>query len=259
MIKKTLSDTSIRATKPTNKDIRLFDSNGLYLIIKPNDSRWWRIDYSINRKRKTLSLGTYPLTSLADARKKAFDLKKLVAQGVDPSEVRKETKKEHIQLQLNDERINNGLTPIDSFKYVADEWFNKRMQHMTDGYKSRIYSQLKRDVYPYIGNKHISEVTAKELLVIILEVEHRGAVETAHRTLRTCSQVFRYGVVTGRPCTDITTSLKGALKSVKNGHFSAITDIKTLKQLLISIDSFTGSKIVHSALSIAPHVFVRPV
>ena len=259
MTKKTLSDTSIRSTKPTNKDIRLFDSNGLYLIIKPNDSRWWRIDYSINRKRKTLSLGTYPLTSLADARKKAFDLKKLVAQGVDPSEVRKETKKEHIQLQLNDERINNGLTPIDSFKYVADEWFNKRMQHMTDGYKSRIYSQLKRDVYPYIGNKHISEVTAKELLVIILEVEHRGAVETAHRTLRTCSQVFRYGVVTGRPCTDITTSLKGALKSVKNGHFSAITDIKTLKQLLISIDSFTGSKIVHSALSIAPHVFVRPV
>ena len=64
MTKKTLSDTAIRATNPTNKDIRLFDSNGLYLIIKPNDSRWWRIDYSINRKRKTLSLGTYPITLL---------------------------------------------------------------------------------------------------------------------------------------------------------------------------------------------------
>ena len=258
MTKKTLSDTTIRATKPTTKDIRLFDSNGLYLIIKPNNSRWWRIDYSINRKRKTLSLGTYPLTSLADARKKAFELKKLVADGVDPSEARKATRKDNVQLQLNDERISNGLSPIDSFKYVADEWFNKRMQHMTDGYKSRVYSQLNRDVYPYIGNKHISEVTAQELLTIILEIEKRGAVETAHRTLRTCSQVFRYGVVTGRPCSDITTCLKGALSSVKNGHFSAITDIKTLKQLLISIKSFTGSKVVYSALNIAPHVFVRP-
>ena len=258
MSKKTLSDTGIRATKPSNKDIRLFDSNGLYLIIKPNNSRWWRIDYCINRKRKTLSLGTYPLTSLADARKKAFELKKLVAEGVDPSEARKATRKDNVQLQLNDERISNGLSPIDSFKYVADEWFNKRMQHMTDGYKSRVYSQLNRDVYPYIGNKHISEVTAQELLVIILEIEQRGAVETAHRTLRTCSQVFRYGVVTGRPCSDITTCLKGALSSVKNGHFSAITDIKTLKQLLISIESFTGSKVVYSALNIAPHVFVRP-
>jgi integrase len=258
MSNKTLSDTGIRATKPTNKDIRLFDSNGLYLIIKPNNSRWWRIDYCINRKRKTLSLGTYPLTSLADARKKAFELKKLVADGVDPSEARKATRKDNVQLQLNDERISNGLSPIDSFKYVADEWFNKRMQHMTDGYKSRVYSQLNRDVYPYIGNKHISEVTAQELLTIILEIEKRGAVETAHRTLRTCSQVFRYGAVTGRPCSDITTCLKGALSLVKNGHFSAITDIKTLKQLLISIKSFTGSKVVYSALNIAPHVFVRP-
>ena len=135
MSNKTLSDTGIRATKPTNKDIRLFDSNGLYLIIKPNNSRWWRIDYCINRKRKTLSLGTYPLTSLADARKKAFELKKLVADGVDPSEARKATRKDNVQLQLNDERISNGLSPIDSFKYVADEWFNKRMQHMTDGYR----------------------------------------------------------------------------------------------------------------------------
>ena len=258
MIKKTLSDATIRATKPSAKDIRLFDSNGLYLLVKPNDSRWWRIDYSIHKKRKTLSLGTYPITSLADARRKAFELKKLVATGTDPSEIRKESKKENVQLQINDERISNGLSPIDSFKYVADEWFDKRMQQMTDGYKFRVYRQLTRDVFPHIGNKSIAEVTSQELLKIIQEIERRGAVESAHRTLRTCSQVFRYGVVTGRPCSDITTCLKGALASVKNGHFSAVTDLKTLKQLLISIESFNGSKIVYSALKIAPHVFVRP-
>lgn len=258
MAKKNLSDTTIRTIKPSSKDIRLFDNNGLYLIVKPNNSKWWRLDYSINRKRKTLSLGTYPLTSLADARRKALELKKLVAEGIDPSEIRKENKKETVQLQLNDERINNGLSPIDSFKYVADEWFHKRMQRMTDGYKFRVYSQLTRDVFPHIGNTSISKISSQELLKIILEIERRGAIESAHRTLRTCGQVFRYGTVTGRPCSDITSSLKGALTSVKNGHFSAVTDLKTLKQLLRSIETFNGSKVVYSALKIAPHVFVRP-
>ena len=164
MTKKTLSDTTIRATKPSTKDIRLFDSNGLYLIVKPNDSRWWRIDYSIHKKRKTLSLGTYPLTTLADARRKAFDLKKLVASGTDPSEIRKESKKDNIQLQINDERISNGLSPIDSFKFVADEWFDKRMQQMTVGYKFRVYRQLTRDVFPYIGNKRPLHEPSKSII-----------------------------------------------------------------------------------------------
>ncbi len=258
MKKKILSDTTIRATKPTNKDIRLFDSNGLYLLIKPNDSRWWRLDYCINKKRKTLSVGTYPLTSLSDARNKAFEFRKLVSEGIDPSDTRKQTKQQQLQIQLNDERISKGLSPVDSFKYVADEWFEKRMQRMTEGYKFRVYSQLNRDVFPHIGNKCISDVTSQELLKIIQEIERRGAFESAHRTLNTCGLVFKYGVVTGRPCSDVTSCLKGALTPVKSGHFSAITNLTKLKQLLISIDSFTGSIVVYSALKIAPHVFVRP-
>ena len=258
MNKKTLSDATIRATKASTKDIRLFDSNGLYLIIKPNDSRWWRVDYNINQKRKTLSLGTYPITSLSDARKKAFEFKKLVSEGIDPSDSRKQSKKHLQQLQVNDERISKGLSPVDSFKYVADEWFEKRMQRMTDGYKTRVYSQLNRDVFPRIGNKSISDVTSQELLTIMQDIERRGAIESAHRTLRTCGQIFKYGVVTGRPCSDITISLTGALTPVKNGHFSAVTCLTKLKQLLISIDTFNGTIIVYSALKIAPHVFVRP-
>jgi integrase len=258
MAKKLLSDATIRTTKPSSKDIRLFDGHGLYLLIKPNDSRWWRVDYSINRRRKTLSLGTYPLTSLADARQKAFELKKLVAEGVDPSKVRKAAKEEEVKIQLQQLRINNGLPPIDSFKYVADEWYNKKMPHMAESYKSRVYSQLERDVFPYIGYKKISEVTPQELLKLIQEIEKRGAIESAHRTLRICSQVFRYGVITGMLNSDVTTSLKGALTPVKNSNFSAITDVKKLKELLTSIEFFSGSRIVKAALKIAPHVFVRP-
>lgn len=259
MARELLSDATIKATKPTlTKDIRLNDGSGLYLLVKPNDARWWRLDYAINSKRKTLSLGTYPLTTLSEARKKAFELKKLVAEGIDPSEARKIAKDEEAIALIEQERANNGLAPIDSFKHVADEWYAKKMQHMADSYKGRVYSRLERDVFPYIGNKKITDIKPQELLQLIQEIEKRGAIESAHRTLRTCSQIFRYAIVTGRLSSDVTCCLKGALSPVKSGHFSAVTDLKKLKELLTSIEYFSGSKVVKAALSIAPHVFVRP-
>jgi len=254
-----LSDITIRATKPLlSKVKRLSDGNGLYLLLNPNDSRWWRIDYSINSKRKTLSLGTYPSTSLADARRKLYELKMQVANGIDPAELRKVAKQEAVEQKVCEDRVQIGLCPIDSFKYVADEWFDKKMKQLTDSYTSRIYSRLVRDIFPYIGNTQIGEITAQELLHIIQRIESRGAVESSHRTLGVCSQIFRYGIVTGRTENDITLSLKGALTSAKGGHFSAITDVNRLRDLLISIETFNGSKAVQAALKIAPHVFVRP-
>jgi len=129
---------------------------------------------------------------------------------------------------------------------------------MADSYKTRVYSQLTRDVFPKIGNKRIGNVTTQELLEIVQEIEKRGAIESAHRTLRICGQIFKYAIVTGRIHSDVTSHLKGALTPVKNSHFSAITDTKKLKQLLNAIETYTGSRVVSAALRIAPHVFVRP-
>ena len=108
-------------------------------------------------------------------------------------------------------------------------------------------------------HKQIIDVSAQELLQVLQKIEDRGAVESAHRTLRTCSQIFKYGIFTGRANNDIILSLKGALSTVKGGHFSAITDATQLKGLLISLESFSGSRVVHAALKLAPHVFVRPI
>lgn len=258
MAKELLSDVTIRSTKPASKDVRLFDGNGLYLLIKPNDARWWRVDYSINGKRKTLSLGTYPVTTLADARKKAFVLKKLVANGVDPSQQRKTSKEIEKKVKIEQERLVNGQSASDSFKYIAEEWYKKKMPHMANSYKGRVYSRLERDIFPHIGNRRISEVTAQELLSVLQQIESRGAVESAHRTLRTCSQIFNYAIILGLAEKDVTVYLKGALTTVKGGHFSAITDVTKLRELLLAIDSFVGSRVVQAALKIAPHVFVRP-
>ncbi|MFM8341233.1 MAG: tyrosine-type recombinase/integrase [Methylomonas sp.] len=242
MAKELLSDTTIRNTKPSIKDVRLCDGNGLYLLVKPNNSRWWRLDYTINTKRKTLSLGTYPTTTLADARKKATELKRQVAQGIDPSDTRKVTKETLFKALQMQERERNGLCPIDSFKFVADEWYQKKMQQMVESYKVRLYSRLERDVFPYIGSKQISEISAQELLQVIQKIEKRGAIESAHRTLRTCGEIFRYGIATGRIENDVTNPLKGALSTPKTNNFAAITDKSKLKELLIAIESFSGSK-----------------
>jgi integrase len=182
----------------------------------------------------------------------------MVSNGIDPSDIRKSQKIDENIKQKNYDRISNGLSELNSFKFVADEWFSKRMQNMTDGYKSRVYSQLQRDVFPYIGNKNIAEVTSKELLAIIQKIESRGAIESSHRILNTCAQIFRYGIVTDRLEIDITVPLKGALTPVKGGHFAAVTDVKKFRELLRAIETFTGSKVVSAALKIAPHVFVRP-
>jgi len=122
MAKKLLSDPTIKSAKSEDKDKRLNDGGGLYLLIKTNGAKWWRFDYSFAGKRKTLSLGVYPKTTLTDARRKAIETKSKVANGIDPSDTRKEKKANDKLATENENRLKSGLTIIDNFEHVAREW-----------------------------------------------------------------------------------------------------------------------------------------
>lgn len=122
-----LFDVTIRNAKPTDKNQRLNDGGGLYLLIKPNGAKWWRFDYTIESKRKTLSLGVYPKTSLNDARKKATTAVNKVANGIDPSAERKAEKIEQVKQKENERLIDLGLPVLNSFEYVAREWGSKKL------------------------------------------------------------------------------------------------------------------------------------
>lgn len=258
MAKELLTDTAIRNAKAQDKDIRLSDGSGLYLLVKPNGAKWWRFDYSINNKRKTLSVGVYPAVSLLDARRKATEARATVANGTDPSDLRK-SKKVELQLQIeNQKRIEAGKPALDSFEHIALEWYDKMMANKTENYKSRVLAALKRDTFPWIGVYPIDDIKATDLLPVLQRIEKRNAIETAHRMLLTCGQIFRYAQATGRANQDITQALKGALAPVKNSNFAAITDPQQIKQLLLAIDSYNGSFVTKSALQLAPLVFVRP-
>jgi integrase len=241
-----LSDTAIRNAKSPEKPIKLADGGGLYLLLKPNGAKWWRLDYRFAGKRKTLSMGVYPDVGLKSARDRRDEAKRLLAEGIDPGEERK------IQKAARSERAEN------SFEVVAREWFAKFSPNWADSHSVKIIRRLERDVFPWLGARPIAEIKAAELLRAIKKTESRGVLETAHRALQNCSQIFRYAVAHGLCERDPSTDLRGALPPVKGRHFAAIIDPAGVAKLLRSFDDFKGSYVVLCALKLAPMFFVRP-
>jgi len=241
-----LTDTAIRNAKPGDKPAKLFDERGLFLLVTPSGGKWWRFKYRFEGKEKLLSLGVYPDVSLKEARDKRDEARKQIAAGIDPGENRKAQKSARADRAAN------------SFEVIAREWFAKYSSTWAATHSQRIIRRLESDIFPWIGGKPITEVTAPELLATVRRIEERGAVETAHRVLGNCGQIFRYGVATGRAERDPTSDLRGALPPVKGGHFASTTDPKRVADLLRAMDGYEGTFTVRCALRLAPLVFVRP-
>jgi hypothetical protein len=185
-----LTNIAIRNAKPGEKPIKLFDGGGLFLYIAPAGGKWWRLKYRYGGKEKLLSLGTFPEVSLSDAREKRDQARKHLAADIDPGENRKAHKA----------AITGGNA--NSFEVVAREWFGKFAPGWATSHADKIIRRLERDVFPWIGKQPIADITAPDLLATMRRIENRGAVETAHRALQNCSQVFRYAIATGRAMRD---------------------------------------------------------
>lgn len=241
-----LTDTAIRKLKSAEKPVRVFDSGGLYLEVAPSGGKWWRLKYRYGGKEKRISLGVYPDVGLKNARDRRDAARKLITEGVDPGEHRKEQKAARAERAAS------------NFEVVAREWFSKYSPNWAKSHADKIISRFERDVFPWLGSRPIAEINAPELLRAIRRIEERGVLETAHRALQNCGQVFRYAVAHGLAERDPSGDLRGALPPVKGRHFAAITDPEGVAKLLRSFDSFKGSHIVLAALRLAPLVFVRP-
>lgn len=241
-----LTDTAIRNAKPGEKPVKLFDERGLYLEISPTGGKWWRFKYRFDGKEKQLSLGVYPDVSLRDARDRRDAARRLLADGINPSGNRKAKKSARADRAAN------------SFEVVAREWFAKYSATWATNHGERIIRRFERDIFPWIGGRPVAEITAPELLTVVRRIESRGALETAHRALGNCGQVFHYAVATGRAERDPSGDLRGALPPVKGEHFAATTEPKRVAEILLAMDGYEGTLTVRCALRLAPLVFVRP-
>lgn len=241
-----LSDTTIKAAKPKENAYKITDEKGMFLSVQPNGSKYFRLKYYFAKKEKLLALGVYPETSLKQAREKRDIARKQIADGIDPSEHRKATKAARVQDVEN------------SFEIVAREWGSKQVENWDDK-SNRNKRMLEKNIFPWLGHLPITDILPIDVLTCLRRIEERGAIETAHRTLQICGQVFRYAVATARIDRDITADLRGALQTTKGGHFASITDPKELAPLLRAIDNYSGTFTVKAALQLAPLVFVRPI
>lgn len=242
-----LSDTAIKNAKPLpDKAYKLPDEKGMYLLVHQNSGKYFRLDYRFDGKRKTMALGVYPDTSLKQAREKVYTAKKQIADGIDPGENKKAVK------------ASKAVSAANSFEIVAREWHSKHMADKAESHQKKTLALLQRDIFPWLGSKPIDGIKPPELLTVLRRIEDRGALDTAHRALQTCGQIFRYAIATGRADRDISPDLKGAMPPATSGNFAAVTEPQEAAKLLLAIDAYEGTFIVKSALRLAPLVFVRP-
>lgn len=241
-----LTVTAINNAKPKDKPYKLSDEKGLYLFVQTGGGKLWRFDYRFLTKRKTLALGSYPDVSLSDARDRRDAARKQLANDIDPGESKKAVKASSLEAGAN------------SLEVVAREWALSYFKNKSASHQDRTIRRLESYVFPWLGNKPISEITAPQILETVKRIERLNKLETAHRTLQATSQVFRYAVQTGRALRDPCVDLRGALPATVVKHMAAFTEPKEIAELLRAIDGFTGSITVQVALRLSPLVFVRP-
>ncbi|MAE51229.1 MAG: integrase [Micavibrio sp.] len=219
-----LSDIKIKNAKPADKAYKMFDGGGLYLEILPTGKKLWRLKYYFLSKEKRISLGAYPLVTLAEARDAREDAKKLLLKDIDPSTARK------------DKKVEASRNAENTFKAVALEWHDMNKERWSKNYAYKVLKGLELNVFPFIGHRPIKEITPPELLNECLRrIEKRGSLDIAGRTKQICGQVFRYAIQTGRCEWNAAENLQGALKTKKTEHFRTI-DWKEIPDFLKALD-----------------------
>lgn len=219
-----LTDKEIKAAGGEKKPYKMSDGGGLYLFIQPDGARYWRLKYYFLGKEKLLALGVYPVITLAEARERRDQAKKLLANGKDPSTSKKDDKRQAIRKSKN------------TFEAVAREWHENQRGKWTPHHALNVMRRLEVDIFPYVGSRPLIDIDPPELLDSVLrKIEKRGSLDVASRVKQICGQVFRYGIITGRCSRDPSADLKGALKTGKTKHFPSL-DIKEMPEFLATLE-----------------------
>lgn len=262
-----LTDKEIQALKPGAKKYKVFDGDGLHLIVLPNGSRYWIQKYYFERRPEEITFGTYPRVSLKQARELRDEARRKLASGVSPRGDKQQEK----------------VAAVNSFEGIAQEWLammsapkhsvkakrspssdttpeSKPARAALDPATTKKHRWiLATYLNPAIGQKPMSEITAMQLLPVLKQIEAAGKNETAHRVRALASRIFCYAHATGRaPQGDVTWSLRDALAPTIVTHHASITDPDRVGKLLLAIDTYTGSPETRCALKLAPLVMLRP-
>lgn len=241
-----LNARQIETAKPQDKEYKLTDGAGLYLLIKPNGAKYWRLKYRVAGKEKKLSIGVYPDISLAEARLKREEARKIVASGGDPSEQK--------QVERQAKKINIDNT----FKAIALEWHEYKRPNWSKGYAEDLMEAFENDIFPDIGKRPIAEIKPLEMLTSLRKLEKRGVLDKLRKIRQACNQVFRYAIVTGRAENNPASELASALPPPKATHYPHLLPDE-LPDFLRALSTYSGSKVTQLATRILMLTGVRTI
>lgn len=237
-----LTDIKVRTTKPSDKPFKLTDGQGMHLLINPNGSKYWRLQYRFGGKQKVLALGVYPMVSLGEARRKRDEAKKLVSDGIDPSEKKKADKIEQ----------SEALT----FEAVARDWHTACKRKWSDSHSERVLKSMEDGLFTAIGKRKISELNTRDLIAPIKAVEASGRLEVASRLQQRTTAVMRYAVQNGLIDYNPAQDMSGAITVAKRTHRPALP-FDSFSELLERIESFKGRKLTKLAVKLTLLIFIR--
>lgn len=236
-----LTDIKVRTSKPEEKQYKLTDGNGMHLLVHPNGSKYWRLQYRFGGKQKMLALGVYPDVSLADARARRDEARKQIANGIDPSDKKKTDK-----VEQNEAR---------TFEEVAIEWHATNKKWSAE-HSKRVLKSLEDNLFPAIGKRNIAELKTRDLLAPIKVVEQSGRLEVASRLQQRSTAIMRYAVQSGLIDYNPAQEMAGAVASSNRQHRPAL-ELKRTPELLQRIDSYTGRPLTRLAVELTLLIFIR--
>lgn len=239
-----LTDAKVRNARPKSKPYKIADGEGLFLVIKPSGSKYWRLRYFVAGKEKLLALGVYPEISLGDARDRRAKARKLLAAGKDPVEAKKEVKR------------LTALRSANAFETIAREWYEKRTHEWAPRSAKTTLARLEQHILPKLGERPVAEITPPDVLEMARVVEARGNLETARRVMQICGQIFMYAIATGRAERNPVPDLRGALKTPVAKHYSFLK-ASDLPEYLKKLKTYDGSVQTKLALRLLLLTFVR--
>jgi integrase len=242
MARDRLSDAKIRHAKPAAKPFKIFDGGGLFLLVHPNGSRYWRVKYRLLRKEKVFALGVYPDVSLAEARDKALAARRLIRDGTDP---------------VVERRRHQTGTAANTLQAIAEEWIASHENDWSPSYRAAVQSALTANLYPLIGGLPLQSITVPILREALLHMERRGALSALRKVRMWASMAFRYAIATGRADNDPAAPLRGTFKAHRARNFAALTKAQDFGELLGTVQAYDGSPVTRSALLLMAYTFTR--
>jgi integrase len=236
-----LSEVRIRSIKPSEKNQKLYDEKGLYLLVTRKGKKYWRFDYRFNGKRKTISFGVYPEVTLKEARHQRDEARRLLREGIDPS-LRKKA----------------GLSDSVTFRDIAEKWYQHKKPQWKEEHAKTIKYRLELYVLPAIGEKTLSEIQKQEILDLLKGIEISGKAETARRIGQIVRSIFDYAIALDYTDKNPASVAMKYLKPQKQKHHPALLDPVKIGKLLRDIENYKGDFVVKCALQVLAYTFVRP-